>query len=324
MRASLILKSLLFCDYQHMHSYGLIQGGLFWTTVAYVVWGLMPLFYQHLRGVEAMEIFALRVLCSVPLMAILLWATVTPMRVFTMLMSPKTFFWLFLSTLCISCSWYLNTWGATHGQVLLVSLAYFLTPLISILIGVLCFSERLTPLQLVALVLCASGFIYACMSLDQFPWITIGIALSFGCYGVIKKQVRIDTLNGLSAETLLMVPFALFYLIGTQGQAHWEMGEESTRLLLIMTAPMTIIPLGLFAFGVAKVKNISTIAVLQYIEPTLYFLLAVFAFGELIDMERLTTFILVWIGFIIFTLDAIRRAKTAKSAAEVSLDKLTG
>ncbi|MEH6814694.1 MAG: EamA family transporter RarD [Motiliproteus sp.] len=304
-----------------MQRSNLPPGGLFWTTSAYILWGLTPLFYQHLRGVEAMEIFALRVLCSVPLMMLLLWVTVTPLRVFKMLMEPKTFFWLFLSTACISTSWYLNTWGATNGQVLMVSLAYFLTPLISILIGVLYLRERLTPLQLVALVLCASGFLYACMNLDSFPWLTIGIALSFGCYGVIKKQVRVDTLNGLAAETLLMVPLALFYLVGMAGQTHWETGADNVRLLLILTAPVTILPLGLFAFGVVRIKNLSTIAVLQYIEPTLYFLLAVFVFGEVIDMERLTTFALVWVGFIIFSVDAIRRTKLAKSAENTGLEK---
>lgn len=297
----------------------LLQGGLLWTASAYIVWGLTPLFYQHLRGVDAMEIFALRVLSSVPLMALLLWVTVTPVRVFHLLMEPKTFFWLFLSTTCISTSWYLNTWGATNDQVLLVSLAYFLTPLISILIGVLYLRERLTPLQLAALVLCASGFLYACMSLDSFPWLTIGIALAFGCYGVIKKQVQIDTLNGLTAETLLMVPFALFYLIGMAGQTRWETDEENIRLLLMLTAPMTILPLGLFTFGVARIKNLSTIAVLQYIEPTLYFLLAVFVFKEVMNSERLITFSLVWAGFIVFSIDALRRAKLASSAEGIGL-----
>lgn len=297
----------------------LLQGGLLWTASAYIVWGLTPLFYQHLRGVDAMEIFALRVLSSVPLMALLLWVTVTPVRVFHLLMEPKTFFWLFLSTTCISTSWYLNTWGATNDQVLLVSLAYFLTPLISILIGVLYLRERLTPLQLVALVLCASGFLYACMSLDSFPWLTIGIALAFGCYGVIKKQVQIDTLNGLTAETLLMVPFALFYLIGMAGQTRWETDEENIRLILMLTAPMTILPLGLFTFGVARIKNLSTIAVLQYIEPTLYFLLAVFVFNEVMNSERLITFSLVWAGFIVFSIDALRRAKLASSAEGIGL-----
>ncbi|WP_290698449.1 EamA family transporter RarD [Amphritea sp.] len=295
-----------------MRRFNLPQNGLFWTTAAYIVWGLTPLFYQHLRGVEALEIFAVRVLCSVPLMLVLLWVTATPFRVLKMLMVPRTFFWLLLSTACISISWYLNTWGATNGQVLMVSLAYFLTPLISILIGVIYLRERLTPLQWVALVLCSLGFLYACMSLESFPWLTIGIACAFGCYGVIKKQVRIDTLNGLTAETLLMVPFALFYLASMAGQTHWESGADNIRLLLVLTAPMTLVPLGLFAFGVARINNLSTIAVLQYIEPTLYFLLAVFVFGEAMDMERLTTFVLVWAGFIVFSIDAIRRAKLAK------------
>ncbi len=302
-----------------MNLYQLLKSGLFLTTLAYVIWGLTPLFYQHLRGVEAMEIFSMRVLFSVPLMVLLLLLSGTPVRVFKMLTQPRTFFWLFLSTACISTSWYLNTWGSTHGQVLMVSLAYFLTPLISILIGVLYLRERLTLLQWAALVFCASGFLYACTSLDSFPWLAIGIAVAFGSYGVIKKQVQIDPLNGLSAETLLMVPFALFYLNGHMTeQSAWAAKEGGTHILLGLTAPIVLLPLGLFTFGVARLQNLSTIAVLQYIEPTLYFLLAVFVFGEAIDMNRMTTFMLVWVGFIAFSIDALRRVKLTRRSASKS------
>jgi len=300
-----------------MQRSNLLKDGLLWITSGYILWGLTPLFYQYFHGVDAMEIFAMRVLFSVPLIALLLWVTGTPIRVFKMLMVPKTFISLILSTACISTSWYLNTWGATNGQVLMVSLAYFLTPLISILIGVIYLRERLTTLQIIALLLCISGFLYACISLESFPWLTIGIALAFGCYGVIKKQVRIDTLNGLAAETLLMIPFVLFYLVVISGPTQWEIGDNTIRVLLILTAPVTILPLALFSFGVSRIKNLSTIAILQYIEPTLYFLLAVFIFGEAIDMQRLSTFILVWMGFTVFSIDGIRRAKLAKFAENI-------
>ncbi|MEH6471544.1 MAG: EamA family transporter RarD [Halopseudomonas sp.] len=290
---------------QHLTGYA----GLVWTTIAYIVWGLMPLFYQHLRGVDAMEIFAQRVLWSVPVLALLMWITVTPCRVFKLLLEPHSFFWLFVSTVCISTSWYLNTWGVTHGQVLMVSLAYFLTPLVSILIGVCYLRERLSAAQWLALLLCLAGFSYACLNLDEFPWLTIGIALAFGSYGLIKKQVKVDPLNGLAAEVLLVVPIALFYLIGLGGQTRFVEGDGDIRLLLAMTAPMTLLPLGLFIFGVARLSNLSTVAILQYIEPTLYFLLAVFVFNETIDHQRWLTFGLIWAGFAVFTVDSLRRAK---------------
>ena len=304
-----------------MQQSNLLKDGLIWIILSYILWGLTPLFYQYFHGVDAMEIFAMRVLFSVPLIALLLWITGTPIRVFKMLITPKTFISLLLSTACISTSWYLNTWGATHGQVLMVSLAYFLTPLISILIGVIYLRERLSILQIIALIFCTSGFIYACISLDSFPWLTIGIAVAFGCYGVIKKQVKIDTLNGLAAETLLMIPFVMFYLVNMSDPTQWEIGENSTRILLMLTAPVTILPLALFSYGVARIKNLSTIAILQYIEPTLYFLLAVFIFGEVMNMERLTTFILIWIGFTVFSIDGIRRAKLAKFAENIIVER---
>lgn len=304
-----------------MQQSNLLKDGLLWITLGYILWGLTPLFYQYFQNVDAMEIFSVRILFSVPLIALLLWITRTPIRIFKMLSTPKTLVSLLLSTACISTSWYLNTWGATHGQVLMVSLAYFLTPLISILIGVIYLRERLTTLQIMALIFCVSGFLYACVSLDSFPWLTIGIAVAFGCYGVLKKQVKIDTLNGLAAETLLMVPFVLFYLSNLSDPTQWEIGENSIRFLLILTAPVTILPLALFSFGVARIKNLSTIAILQYIEPTLYFLLAVFIFGEVMNMERLTTFILIWIGFTIFSIDGIRRAKLAKFAENIVVER---
>ena len=286
------------------------------TTSAYLVWGLLPLFYQHLRGVDAMEIFALRVVWSIPVLALLLWLTVTPVRVFQLLMEPRTFFWLFLSTACVSTSWYLNTWGVTHGQVLMVSLAFFLTPLISILIGVFYLRERLNLPQGLALLFCVVGFAHACFQLEQFPWLTIGIALAFGSYGLIKKQVRIDVLNGLSAEVLLVLPVAIFYLIGTSGGEHFSGGDWQVRQLLIMTAPLTLLPLGLFALGVARLRNLTTVAVLQYIEPTLYFLLAVFVFKEPFDSTQLVTFVLIWIGFVLFSVDSLRRTVRLRRALD--------
>lgn len=280
--------------------------GLLLTTSAFIVWGLLPLFYQHLKGVEAVEIFAFRVLWSVPMMALLLYITVTPLRLFTLLLEPRSCIWLILSTACVSTSWYLNTWGVTHGQVLMVSLAFFLTPLVSILVGVLFLKETLNGFQKLALVFCLSGFGYACLNLDAFPWLTLGIALAFGGYGLIKKQVQIDTLNGLGAEVLIMVPFALLYLIFAGQHIHFSPENLQTQQLLMLTAPLTLLPLGLFSFGVKRMKNLSSIAILQYIEPTLYFLLAVFVFNETVDANRLITFALVWIGFFLFTINGLR------------------
>lgn len=287
--------------------------GLLLTTSAFVVWGLLPLFYQHLKGVEAVEIFAFRVLWSIPMMALLLYITVTPVRVFKLLLDLRSCVWLILSTACISTSWYLNTWGVTHGQVLMVSLAFFLTPLVSILVGVFFLKERLNGFQILALIFCLSGFVYACFNLESFPWLTIGIALAFGGYGLIKKQVQIDTLNALSAEVLIMVPFALIYLLFAADHMSFKPEDLRTQQLLMLTAPLTLLPLGLFSLGVKRMKNISSVAILQYLEPTLYFLLAVFVFMEAIDSNRLVTFVLVWIGFLLFSINGLRASGVHKA-----------
>lgn len=281
--------------------------GLFCTTLAYITWGITPLFYQFLHeDIQATEIFALRVVGALPVFALLFLLTKSQFKVIELLKDKRSFLWLLVSTLCVSTSWYLNTWGVTHGQVLMVSLAFFLIPLISILIGVFYLGERLNRNQVMAIAFCLSGFAYACLNLDQFPWLTLGIALAFSGYALIKKQIRIDTLNGLTIEALLVLPVALGYLLllGDQGrfvQAKWDEG-----LLLMLIAPVVLLPLGLFSIGVPRLKSLTLVAVLQYIEPTLYFLIGVFLFGEVVDAERLVTFGLIWIGFLIFCVDSVR------------------
>lgn len=199
--------------------------------------------------------------------------------------------------------------GVTHGQVLMVSLAFFLTPLISILVGVLFLGERLNRLQLLAIAFCLSGFAWACLSLEQFPWLTIGIALSFGGYSLIKKQIPIDALNGLTIEALLMLPVAAGYLFLLGDQGQFVQADFNERLLLVMIAPVVLLPLALFSFGVPRLQSLTVVAVLQYIEPTLYFLIGAFVFGETIDLERTITFGLIWIGFLIFCLNSLSGQK---------------
>ena len=282
------------------------QAGLICTTLAYITWGLTPLFYQFLhQDIQATEIFSLRVIWSLPVLALVFILSRHRCQIWSLLKDKRSFFWLLLSTLCVSVSWYLNTWGVTHGQVLMVSLAFFLTPLISILVGVLFLGERLNRLQLLAIAFCLSGFAWACLSLEQFPWLTIGIALSFGGYSLIKKQVAIDALNGLTIEALLMLPVAAGYLFLLGDQGQFVQADFNECLLLVMIAPVVLLPLALFSFGVPRLQSLTVVAVLQYIEPTLYFLIGAFVFGETIDLERTITFSLIWIGFLIFCLNSL-------------------
>lgn len=283
------------------------QVGLVCTTLAYITWGLTPLFYQFLHeGIQATEIFAMRVIWSLPVFALLFVLTRREFKVFQLLRDRRSFLWLLLSTLCISTSWYLNTWGVTHGQVLMVSLAFFLIPIISILVGVFYLGEQLNSLQMLAIGFCLAGFAYACLNLNQFPWLTVGIALAFAGYALIKKQVRIDTLNGLTIEALFVLPIAVGYLLLLGDEGRFMQAQWDERWLLMMVAPIVLLPLGLFSMGVPRLESLTLVAVLQYIEPTLYFLIGAFVFGETVDANRMVTFTLIWIGFLLFCLNSLR------------------
>ena len=283
------------------------QVGLVCTTLAYITWGLTPLFYQFLHeDIQATEIFSMRVIWSLPVFALLFVLTRREFKVFQLLRDRRSFLWLLLSTLCISTSWYLNTWGVTHGQVLMVSLAFFLIPIISILVGVFYLGEKLNGLQKLAIGFCLTGFAYACLNLNQFPWLTVGIALAFAGYALIKKQIRIDTLNGLTIEALFVLPIAVGYLLLLGDEGRFVQAQWDERWLLMMVAPVVLMPLGLFSMGVPRLESLTLVAVLQYIEPTLYFLIGAFVFGETVDANRMVTFTLIWIGFLLFCLNSLR------------------
>jgi chloramphenicol-sensitive protein RarD len=221
----------------------------------------------------------------------------------------------------IAFNWYLFIYAVETNRTLSASLGYYINPLVSVLLGVIFIRERLRTAQIVAVVIAAAGVTNQIVAVGVFPWIAISLAVTFGFYGLLRKQAPVSPLIGLMVECLILLPIALI-LIGWRvapGAPDTEWATPSTYALLMLAGVVTAIPLLCFAAAARRLR-LSTMGFLQYLSPTLQFALAIFAFGEPFGRAQLLTFALIWIACGIFSLDSILvyRARSAKSATIVA------
>jgi len=278
--------------------------GVLYGLAAFGFWGLVPIYFKAVAHVPPLEILAHRVVWSVVLTAALLslgrgWRGLQAAAA-----SPRLLGILFMSAALVSCNWFVFIYAVATDQVLEASLGYFINPLVNVLLGMVFLRERLRPWQGVAVLLAAAGTIVLTVSYGRLPWIALVLAFSFGVYGLVRKTVRIESLNGLFVETTLLSPVALGYLVflGLQGHGRFLAGDVRTSLLLVLAGAVTALPLVWFTSG-ARRLTYTTVGLLQYLAPTLQFLLAVLVYGELFTGVHLLTFTLIWAGLSIFMLD---------------------
>ena len=208
--------------------------------------------------------------------------------------------------MCIS--WYAFTWSLTHDDVLAASLGYFINPLFAISFGMLCLKERLTKMQLTALLLAICGIAIQVIYYGTLPWLSLIMGCFFAIYGLCKKFIRFDALTSVALEALLLVPFAAAYLLWEIYHGHCIALQSGTFSLFmyIGSAPVTIIPLVLFALAL-KSTNLSTVALMQYIEPSIQFLLAIFFFGEAFNDIKAISFAVIWLGLILCVFEKLQQ-----------------
>ena len=220
---------------------------------------------------------------------------------------------LTVSALLIATNWLVFIIAVGHAQVIQSSLGYFMTPFISVLLGVLCLQERLRRLQLISLLLAAVGVLLLTARYGRFPWEALILALTFGSYGLIRKIVAVDSLTGLTVETILLGPAALGYLIflSREGNSAFPAVGLQTSILLVLSGVATAVPLLLFASAARRLR-LATIGFLQYITPTLHFLLAVLLYKEPFTQAHLTSFLFIWSGLCCYSYDAWRGMRTAR------------
>ena len=286
------------------------------SLVAYVLWGLFPVYFIWVATVEPTEVLVHRIVWAVPFGALILymrkqWPEVRPVWRDTWMLA-----WLGLAALCISCNWLIYIWAVQRDMVLETSLGYFINPLMYVLIGVVFLRERLRRAQVVSVVLASIGVLYLTIMGGVFPWVAISLAVLFTAYGVIRKQVAIGAMPGLFIETVLLFPFAaawLAWLIYSEKSA-FVAGGTDIKLLLLAAGPVTVVPLLLFAVG-ARRLSLTVIGFMQYIAPSLQFLVGLW-YGEKLTTPLLVCFAFIWTAILLFSIDAFvnqtrRPAQTA-------------
>lgn len=282
------------------------QGNLL-AAFSFVLWGIMPLYYQLLPNANVDELLAFRLVFSVPVMVIIFALLRRSLPSVAVIMADKTSLMMCIFAALLMCvSWYSFTWALTHGKVLEASLGFFINPLIAIALGVIVLKDKLSLAQKLAVVLGVIGIGYQVVYYGQLPWLSIVMGSFFAFYGLAKKYVKFDVLTSVLLEALVLVPFALFYLLwdGYQGQSEALQGGITSVLLYMGSAPVTLAPLIFFALAISRTR-LSMIGLMQYIEPSLQFLLAVLVFGELLDSVKLVSFSFIWLGLALCALESL-------------------
>ncbi len=292
---------------------GLDRKGLLIAASAFVLWGLMPLYWHLLKAVPSLQIVAHRVLwCAVLVALWLLWSQGRGWFK-AILAQPRLAAMLTLSGLCIGLNWGLYIWAVNAGHVVESSLGYFINPLLNVVIGTLFLRERLNPTQWVSVAITALGVLWLTFNYGSFPWIALALATSFGIYGLIRKLAAVDSVTGLGFENSVLLLPALGYLLWIESSGRggffsgWGFGVDA---LLVFAGVLTALPLIAFSFAVRRVP-LSTIGLMQYIAPTMQFLIGVLVFRESFDRDRAIGFIVIWIALAIFAIDSLRRARRA-------------
>ncbi len=279
---------------------------------AFVMWGLFPLYLKLLAGVPTLQIMAHRIVwCCLLVFAWLAVRGELP-TVRAALANPATRLRLAASAILISVNWLIYVWAVNNGHVVDASLGYFINPLLNVVLGVYVLGERLNRIQWSAVTLAALGVVYLAVVVGRPPWIALSLAASFGLYGLIRKVVSVDAVPGLATETLLLSPFALVFLIWAEQQGTGALGHSSAGLdaLLVGSGLVTALPLALFAYG-ARLIPLSTVGLLQYVGPTLQFLLGVLVFHEPFPRARAVGFLMIWAALAIYAADSLWRGRNS-------------
>jgi len=282
------------------------QNGIVFGGLAYLIWGSFPAFFKLLPEATPLEIVSHRIFWSAIFLFVLVLLRRQTGRIYQALSDRKVLLTLCISTLLIATNWLTFLYAIQKGEVLQSSLGYFITPLLSVLLGFLFLHERLDLLQKLSVLLASAGVLYLIFEYGQAPWIALILAISFGCYGLLRKVAQIDALIGLTVETLLLAPVAGVYLLylSFSGTASFLSGSNTYNLLLPLSGAITAIPLLLF-IAAARRLQLATLGFLQYITPSLHFVLAVVVFVEPFSKDQLVSFGLIWAGLAVYSVNAI-------------------
>jgi chloramphenicol-sensitive protein RarD len=293
--------------------------GLVYAALAYIVWGLFPLYFHALARVDTFQIVMHRSLWAFVFVWAVLLATRRLQWVPGVVRQPRLVAQFILSALLLSTNWLLYVWAVNHGHVVEASLGYFVTPLVNVLLGTWVLKERPRRLQWLAVGVAACGVLWLTLTLGRPPWIALGLAGSFGSYGLLRKTAPLGALEGLAVETAVIAPLAIvaLALMAVPRGGVFAGMDGATVGWLLLSGPLTAIPLLLFAAGARRI-TMATLGTLQYLSPTIQFLLGVTWFGEPLQGTRLAGFVLIWLALGVYSADGflwMRRQRAAMAPA---------
>jgi chloramphenicol-sensitive protein RarD len=276
---------------------------------SYVLWGVLPAYWRTLSSIDPLEILAHRAIWSCAFTFILLVASRSLKSLSSLFRPGRTLLLLAASSAVISANWYLYIWAVNSGRILETSLGYFINPLVSILFGMIFFGERLRKAQWAAAAIASCGVIAEVVNLGSIPVVSLGLAFTFGLYGLLKKLSPAGSIAGMMAETAIMAPFALLWLVWRQ-HAGLSSFPYPLRIdiLLAGAGVVTATPLVVFAWGVSRV-SMTLLGLIQYTSPIMTFLMATFIYHEPMPLLRLVSFALIWAAIIIFTAESFMAGK---------------
>jgi chloramphenicol-sensitive protein RarD len=282
--------------------------GLFYGLAAYGAWGVFPIYLKAVKTVPVFEVLCHRVVWALAVLAVVIAVRGEMQGVLAALRNRRALLVLSASTVLIAINWLVYIFSVSHSRILESSLGYYINPLVSVLFGIVLLGERLEPLMKAAVVAAAAGVAWMAIDLGQLPWISLVLAFSFGLYGLLRKIAPVGPLIGLTVETILLAPLCAGYLAWsmTHGRSGFLSGGPSLRTLLLLAGPVTAVPLLCFA-AAARRLPLTTMGFLQYVSPTLQFLIAVAVYGEPFSRGRASAFACIWVAVALFAFDSARR-----------------
>ncbi|WP_086619416.1 EamA family transporter RarD [Erythrobacter tepidarius] len=288
--------------------------GLLPAVGAYLIWGFLPLYLMLVETVPAFEFVAWRIIWTLPLCLVILALRRQFADLFRALRSPRAMLALMASAVLIGINWFVYIWAIMAGQVYATSIGYYLNPLINVLLGTLLLGETLSRRQWIAVAIAAAAVALLAAGALTSLWISLTLAFTFSLYGLVRKQVAVDSLPGLTIESaILLVPaiaIAGWYAIGPQGSSFGQ--EWGMSALIVFSGVVTAVPLLLFAIA-ARRMDYSALGFIQYLSPTIVFLLGLFVFGQPLAPAKLASFVLIWIAVGVFAWDLWMKRRTASA-----------
>ena len=288
-----------------MQNFNEEKKGVIFAILAFTFWGLVPIYFKLVSSVSPLEILAHRIIWSFFFLYILIISTKKMGLVKNIFKDKRKFKILFLTALLVSTNWLIFIWAVSNNKITEASLGYYINPIINVILGIIFFSEKPTKFQKIAILFAIFAISNELISFGSIPLLSLSLALSFGFYGMLRKKISLPSVAGLFIETLILAPFALLYFIYLffTSQNSFNFSFDSISLLLISAGFITVLPLLWFNAAATRISLVK-LGFLQYIGPSISFLLGIFIYDEPFDHKKLITFAFIWFALIIFSLDS--------------------